>query len=368
MGLGFVCLHTTLQLRATEISTAARGKAFSLFIFCLFTGISAGSAVFGRLVDAGHYEIDVCHCGDRPDRHRPGDGLCPRGRRKPAGMCAAGGRGLSPRRGMPVMEKKWTDSCICIMRHHHLLSPLPEFIRGRYEIRHSKKRQRAWFTRSGISSMWPTGSSSRASRSSGRTSAIPSRRGRRSPAGCGRRSPTSCGRTAPTAIPRRRECWRPASFLPNGSTSGGRSDQPGGHHLLQRSGRCDRPRLQRHPRRCPDHHARADLLDPSAGGGSPRLVPAEHVPVEPLLRLGAGPQRTGAEGEEPPLHRRHPRHQSRQPHRVCLPRGDAPADRGDRPEIRPVFDLRRDVPADRLQREKDACPCRTSSGTFRGSA
>jgi predicted MFS family arabinose efflux permease len=56
LGLGFVCLHTTLQLRATEISVAARGKAFSLFIFCLFSGISAGSAAFGRLVDAGFYE------------------------------------------------------------------------------------------------------------------------------------------------------------------------------------------------------------------------------------------------------------------------------------------------------------------------
>jgi len=56
LGLGFVFLHTTLQLRGTEISAAARGKAFSLFIFCLFTGISAGSAGFAPLVDAGHYE------------------------------------------------------------------------------------------------------------------------------------------------------------------------------------------------------------------------------------------------------------------------------------------------------------------------
>jgi predicted MFS family arabinose efflux permease len=56
IGLGFVCMHTTLQLRGTEISTTARGKAFSLFIFCLFTGMSAGSAAFGRLVDAGLYE------------------------------------------------------------------------------------------------------------------------------------------------------------------------------------------------------------------------------------------------------------------------------------------------------------------------
>lgn len=53
LGLGFVGLHSTLQLRGTEISPAARGKAFSLFAFNLFAGIAAGTALFGRLVDAG---------------------------------------------------------------------------------------------------------------------------------------------------------------------------------------------------------------------------------------------------------------------------------------------------------------------------
>lgn len=53
LGLGFVGLHSTLQLRATEISSLARGKAFSLFAFNLFTGIAVGTAVLGRLVDAG---------------------------------------------------------------------------------------------------------------------------------------------------------------------------------------------------------------------------------------------------------------------------------------------------------------------------
>ena len=57
LGLGFVGLHTTLQLRGTEISPAARGKAFSLFAFSLFAGIAAGTAVLGRLVDAGNYEV-----------------------------------------------------------------------------------------------------------------------------------------------------------------------------------------------------------------------------------------------------------------------------------------------------------------------
>jgi predicted MFS family arabinose efflux permease len=57
LGLGFVGLHTTLQLRGTEIGGAsARGKAFSLFAFNLFTGMSTGTAVLGRLVDAGQYE------------------------------------------------------------------------------------------------------------------------------------------------------------------------------------------------------------------------------------------------------------------------------------------------------------------------
>jgi predicted MFS family arabinose efflux permease len=56
MGLGYVSLHTTLQLRGTEIHPAARGKAFSLFAFTLFSGIATGSALFGRLVDAGRYD------------------------------------------------------------------------------------------------------------------------------------------------------------------------------------------------------------------------------------------------------------------------------------------------------------------------
>lgn len=53
LGLGFVALHTTLQLRGSEISVAARGKAFSLFAFSLFTGMAVGTAALGRLVDGG---------------------------------------------------------------------------------------------------------------------------------------------------------------------------------------------------------------------------------------------------------------------------------------------------------------------------
>lgn len=57
LGLGYVGLRTTLQFRGTEISPAARGKAFSLFAFTLFTGIATGTAVLGRLVDVGRYEV-----------------------------------------------------------------------------------------------------------------------------------------------------------------------------------------------------------------------------------------------------------------------------------------------------------------------
>jgi predicted MFS family arabinose efflux permease len=57
LGLGYVCLHTTLQLRGTDISSTARGKAFSLFAFSLFLGLSTGSAAFGWLVDRGRYDV-----------------------------------------------------------------------------------------------------------------------------------------------------------------------------------------------------------------------------------------------------------------------------------------------------------------------
>jgi predicted MFS family arabinose efflux permease len=44
-------------LRGTEISPAARGKAFALFALSLFVGIAAGTAALGMLVDAGRYEL-----------------------------------------------------------------------------------------------------------------------------------------------------------------------------------------------------------------------------------------------------------------------------------------------------------------------
>jgi len=63
LGLGVVGLHTILQLRATEISATARGKAFGLFAVANFSGVAAGSAFFGRIVDTGHYETMLLMVG-----------------------------------------------------------------------------------------------------------------------------------------------------------------------------------------------------------------------------------------------------------------------------------------------------------------
>jgi predicted MFS family arabinose efflux permease len=63
LGLGFVALHTTLQLRGTEINPAARGKAFSLFAFSLFAGSATGTALLGLLVDRGWHEATLALAG-----------------------------------------------------------------------------------------------------------------------------------------------------------------------------------------------------------------------------------------------------------------------------------------------------------------
>lgn len=62
LGLGFVGLHTTLQVRGTEISRAARGKAFSLFPASLFSGVALGTAAMGALVDAGGEQLMLAGC------------------------------------------------------------------------------------------------------------------------------------------------------------------------------------------------------------------------------------------------------------------------------------------------------------------
>ena len=63
LGMGVVGLHTILQLRGTEISDKARGKAFSLFAVGNFSGIAAGSAAFGWLINAGRYEAMLLVAG-----------------------------------------------------------------------------------------------------------------------------------------------------------------------------------------------------------------------------------------------------------------------------------------------------------------
>jgi predicted MFS family arabinose efflux permease len=63
LGGGFVGLHTTLQVYATEISRAARGKAFSLFPASLSAGAAAGTAAMAPLVDAGAERAMLAICG-----------------------------------------------------------------------------------------------------------------------------------------------------------------------------------------------------------------------------------------------------------------------------------------------------------------
>jgi len=63
LGFGFVGVHTTLQVYGTEISQAARGKAFSLFPASLFSGVAVGTAVMGPLVDAGGEGVMLALCG-----------------------------------------------------------------------------------------------------------------------------------------------------------------------------------------------------------------------------------------------------------------------------------------------------------------
>ena len=63
LGIGYAFLHTVLQHRGTEISTTARGKAFSLFAMCHWLGIAIGAAALGLLVDAGRSTLAFAICG-----------------------------------------------------------------------------------------------------------------------------------------------------------------------------------------------------------------------------------------------------------------------------------------------------------------
>jgi predicted MFS family arabinose efflux permease len=54
-GIGFYCVHGTLQTKATELAPGARGTAVSAFAFCLFVGQGLGAAFFGTFVDRAGY-------------------------------------------------------------------------------------------------------------------------------------------------------------------------------------------------------------------------------------------------------------------------------------------------------------------------
>lgn len=55
-GFGFYMLHNTLQTKATEMWSAARGTAISAFAFSLFCGQALGVALFGRAIVAFGYD------------------------------------------------------------------------------------------------------------------------------------------------------------------------------------------------------------------------------------------------------------------------------------------------------------------------
>ncbi len=63
LGLGYVWLHSTLQTRATELASDARGKAIALFALALFMGGAVGTAAFGRLVDHHLHGVLAVVCG-----------------------------------------------------------------------------------------------------------------------------------------------------------------------------------------------------------------------------------------------------------------------------------------------------------------
>jgi hypothetical protein len=63
LGLGVVGVFFLNEAATTEISQAARGKAFSLFPFSLFSGVAAGTAAMGPLVDAGGEHVMLAGCG-----------------------------------------------------------------------------------------------------------------------------------------------------------------------------------------------------------------------------------------------------------------------------------------------------------------
>ena len=58
MGIGFNCIHSTLQTKATELAPKARGTAVSLFAFFFFLGQSVGVQAGGSIVKRYGFPAD----------------------------------------------------------------------------------------------------------------------------------------------------------------------------------------------------------------------------------------------------------------------------------------------------------------------
>ena len=63
LGLGYVMLHSVMQIRATELLPEARATAVSLFIFMLFLGQGLGALLMGGAIALwgyrGAFHLDV---------------------------------------------------------------------------------------------------------------------------------------------------------------------------------------------------------------------------------------------------------------------------------------------------------------------
>jgi MFS transporter, YNFM family, putative membrane transport protein len=63
LGVGFALCHTTLQTRATELDSAARGTAISVFAFALLLGSATGTAALGTLLAIQGYDALLAVAG-----------------------------------------------------------------------------------------------------------------------------------------------------------------------------------------------------------------------------------------------------------------------------------------------------------------
>lgn len=62
-GFGFYMFHNTMQTRASELSSEARGTAIALWVFMLFAGQGLGVVVFGAVIDRAGYAAAFVSAG-----------------------------------------------------------------------------------------------------------------------------------------------------------------------------------------------------------------------------------------------------------------------------------------------------------------